>query len=379
MLLSRLITWFKGHNTFSIFLLEIVAVFIGISASLLLDEWRTERNALNELDTKLRDLHYERQLQVSNFQVQIDAAQLAMESAILLGLGDLEGIDDGALMNHARTACYTAPYQYSFERLELPEAGSVGLRRAARDVASVDLMINYLLREREEPFSGIRQLCSQIAHEADLLIDPFQRGWSFGSEVAITEELQVLNIVGGALDRPYVGQSHNREQASRLRDDDLRTLSRQLVAHQTVAARLATLVVDQSLYITHIIDQQIPGIVPRFEIVGIDGTATGLGWQAFIAMQRDSENPALWYTERTFVEGELKFRADDAWYVNWGLLASGNDESAGDYTFKGDPSEVFPTGTAILGGQNIPVSAGHYRLTFNTETLRYRFDSIDGD
>ena len=43
MLLSRLLGWFRTHNTTQVFLLEIVAIFIGITASLFIDDWRNRK------------------------------------------------------------------------------------------------------------------------------------------------------------------------------------------------------------------------------------------------------------------------------------------------------------------------------------------------
>jgi glycosidase len=56
----------------------------------------------------------------------------------------------------------------------------------------------------------------------------------------------------------------------------------------------------------------------------------------------------------TLTEGEVKFRADDAWTNNWG-------------------SSAFPSGTGANGGANIPVAPGVYDITFNDETGAYSF------
>ena len=52
--------------------------------------------------------------------------------------------------------------------------------------------------------------------------------------------------------------------------------------------------------------------------------------------------------------GGVKFRANNAWTINWG-------------------SSAFPSGTATLGGSNIACLAGTYDVTFNSTTGAYSF------
>jgi len=57
------------------------------------------------------------------------------------------------------------------------------------------------------------------------------------------------------------------------------------------------------------------------------------------------------------ITGGVKFRENQSWDVNWG-------------------STTFPTGTATLGGQNIPVPAGTYDIAFNRESGEYSFTAV---
>ncbi len=54
--------------------------------------------------------------------------------------------------------------------------------------------------------------------------------------------------------------------------------------------------------------------------------------------------------------GEVKFRLDDRWVKNWG-------------------STIFPTGTGVQGGANIPVTAGNYNITFDRISGTYSFQN----
>jgi hypothetical protein len=67
----------------------------------------------------------------------------------------------------------------------------------------------------------------------------------------------------------------------------------------------------------------------------------------------------LWKGTVTLTVGELKFRANNAWAINWG-------------------GGGFPSDTAVLNSpDNIAVpTAGDYLVSFNTNTLIYTFLAI---
>jgi len=93
----------------------------------------------------------------------------------------------------------------------------------------------------------------------------------------------------------------------------------------------------------------------EFTSIGIIGNATPLGWDTETSLQQDLNNSNIWSGVVSLSIGELKFRANNSWTINWG-------------------GDVFPSGTAILDGDNISVpSAGNYMISFNTETLLYNF------
>lgn len=86
--------------------------------------------------------------------------------------------------------------------------------------------------------------------------------------------------------------------------------------------------------------------------VGIIGSATPTGWDSDTDMTTTDN---ITYTiTMTFTTGEVKFRQDDAWAINWG-------------------ASTFPTGTGVQNGPNIPVPAGTYDVTFNRTSGNYSF------
>ncbi|HRZ73329.1 MAG TPA: hypothetical protein P5335_00200, partial [Flavobacterium sp.] len=58
-----------------------------------------------------------------------------------------------------------------------------------------------------------------------------------------------------------------------------------------------------------------------------------------------------------FIANEVKFRKDNSWEVNWG-------------------GTTFPSGEAVPGGSNIPLTSGFYNVTFNYSGLNYTFIQV---
>ncbi len=92
--------------------------------------------------------------------------------------------------------------------------------------------------------------------------------------------------------------------------------------------------------------------------VGIIGPATPIGdWDTDVDMVQDAVDTSIWTLQVTLNDGEIKFRANDGWDVNWG----NND---------GD----FPNGVGLQGEGNLTAFAGDYFITFNHTTGEYTFD-----
>jgi hypothetical protein len=95
----------------------------------------------------------------------------------------------------------------------------------------------------------------------------------------------------------------------------------------------------------------------KFEIynlpaVGIIGSATAKGWDADTDMNHIGNGVFELVIE--LKAGEAKFRADDAWTVNWG-------------------GDGFPSGVGTQDGPNIKVTAGTWRVRFEPGTGAYSF------
>jgi glycosidase len=96
----------------------------------------------------------------------------------------------------------------------------------------------------------------------------------------------------------------------------------------------------------------------EYATVGLIGSATSNGWDSSTAMTKDPADPHKWSLNITLTNGEAKFRANNSWDVNWG-------------------NNSFPAGTAFQNGQNIPVTAGQYLVTFNDVSREYYFQNLN--
>ena len=95
----------------------------------------------------------------------------------------------------------------------------------------------------------------------------------------------------------------------------------------------------------------------RYPSIGIIGSATPGGWDTDTNM--DDKGNGVFEITLDLVDGEAKFRANDSWDVNWG-------------------AKDFPSGIGLQGGDNIPVPAGRYKITFKPATGEYNFEADAG-
>lgn len=90
---------------------------------------------------------------------------------------------------------------------------------------------------------------------------------------------------------------------------------------------------------------------------GLVGSATPNGWGAPDVMLHYNSFADDWRTVITLTDGEAKFRFNEDWGLNYG--------------------DTGADGSLETGGDNIVVSAGHYLVIFNLNTLEYSFEEMD--
>ncbi len=95
--------------------------------------------------------------------------------------------------------------------------------------------------------------------------------------------------------------------------------------------------------------------------VGIIGSAAPGGWDVDVDMRladATKVDKSTWTITLYLAAGDVKFRAQDGWDVNWGAAA-------------------FPTGTGTQNGANISIpTAGYYKVVFNDATGAFTFTAL---
>ncbi len=100
------------------------------------------------------------------------------------------------------------------------------------------------------------------------------------------------------------------------------------------------------------------GLNAQVASIGLIGDATPGGWSNETPMTQLTDS--TWTLDVTLVTASCKFRANNSWDLSWGDTA-------------------FPKGIgSSMDGQNIPVFAGDYTVTFNSNSGAYYFD-VDSD
>lgn len=94
--------------------------------------------------------------------------------------------------------------------------------------------------------------------------------------------------------------------------------------------------------------------IKKYNLVGIIGTSTNGGVDTPTPMVAKADDEGVYILRSKLNDGQLQFVTDDD---RW---ASGD----------------FPSGTAEIDGGDIPVTAGDYKITFNTITGSYNFEAV---
>lgn len=98
--------------------------------------------------------------------------------------------------------------------------------------------------------------------------------------------------------------------------------------------------------------------IVSYATIGIIGDATPNGWDGPDSdMTQDPNDASIWRLRIVLTDGELQFRANNAWDMFW---------SSGE----------FPTGVGVFEGAPIPIEAGEYKITFNSITGAYSFEEL---
>lgn len=391
MLLSRLLTWFRRRLTLHVFLLEIAAIFIGISASLIVDDWRQEHETTERLNYLLEEIHFSLVLDRASNRAEYLLNAAAIESALVLAYEDTSAIDDDTLLRHFVLAS-PPPSQTTLPPGYGRVTGSALAMPFDRTLASIDGDF----RELEKAIATlnisaaqIRELVTQLLRATSRPADTRRVGLDGLSSAAAGQVSELFSLLSAS--EGYLRDLDDAASARHaLGDPAVHAILVELVSRRADAgvqliqtnARINSLIATIRSY--------APDIALPIEVVGIDGTATGLGWSdtdnaekvsLTIPLQRKSADPNVWSAIVDLVDGELKFRADDSWVLNWGVPREARNltGTGAQFDFGGNADDYFPSGVAEIRGINIPVRKGRYHVVFNSQTFAYRFDTVQTD
>jgi len=117
--------------------------------------------------------------------------------------------------------------------------------------------------------------------------------------------------------------------------------------------------IDIARYVSGVLENYEPGLKIIYEDVGIIGTSIN-GWDKSTPMVQTDKVSNIWELDLYLKKGEVKFRCNDSWNINWGSI-------------------FFPKGYGLLDSyNNIRVAkAGNYHIIFKPVTGEYEFIKQD--
>jgi len=368
----------KQFHTLHVFLLEIIAVFIGITASLVIDDWRENQQDQKILDHLLQATHYNALQDRAVLQQSIAGNSEALRSALLLAYGDTDAISDEELIRHFDLV------GWAFNDLELQP----GYQRLVN--TSLSIPFDHTMAELDRGFSLFGEYAKLINNlnaatvaqrrklraAAGLPVDP--RRWSSDladEEARMYDELTALLFSNDAYVANIDDAGAIRET---LRSETGRAILRDLVGLRYQFGAYFIQLSGWNEQVIRSIRNTNTDITLPISFMELSGGATPVDWSGGMRMQQDADDPNVWRLRVRLTEGQLKFRADGNFASNWGAPAHPENRAAPvGFEFGGDVSTVFPRGVGAFNGLNIPVRAGTYDVTFNSQSFEYSFERVD--
>lgn len=367
--------------------LEILAIFIGITASFWVEEWREERQDTEIFHRLLGEIYFN--LMMDQEAMVSVAAQnnLALTWASELVIREQPLPPAPELFHRLQTI-------FGFTGLILNTGGRERLTNTPLAIPVNDIQLAL-----DQSYNILEILADSTVNQGgDVVSLGNAHWWSRGiipcnDPLANTpsqpDRMVQLDLAGQAapLTRAVgtpadcLSDEFNQQAAvDAMASEDFRIALRQVI---NIRQRVAGTLMGTRLLADFLREQLVtfyPDIGLPVESVHILGSATEVEWkyQDAIALRRVGPND--WVGDVTLGEGAIKFLANREWIINWGgkppWVASG---VAGEGSFSAsnvDREAVFPAGRAHLNGMDIPVRPGRYRVHFNTQDFEYRFEPV---
>jgi len=373
-------------------LLEIAAIFIGITASFWVDEWREERQDTATFHRILGEIYYDVILDESAMTGLAAGSNQQLQYAANLALRDTVSAFPNEMTEQESEALFQALEGVFFSyNPSLTLGGYSRLTNTALHIPVNDVQLSLdnlygLLVDGHENYARLqaelRDLGTQHWYGTGVIPcrDPLD---GFPSEDERAEALDLVNQVAPAQqaihrDGECLSAPINHAVAVQaVKSETFKTALRRAIRIRRDGVAQLAWNRSMALSIRWALEGYLPDISLPIETLGILGSATPAEWNQPEAIEMQRLGPNDWVLDITLADGEVKFLASHEWTMNWGAprpwVATRGGYEAGQVSLE----DAFPSGTAWFNGLNIPVRAGHYRVRFNTQSGRYSFEPLD--
>ena len=376
-----------GASRFRALLLEVFAIFLGISASFAVEEWREGREDQENFERYLQAIYFDVLREEALARRFIARGTQAVAAIDALLNRDIEALPDPELLGYLGRV---------FTTWNLPRGdGSYRALLAAGIPLPFDDTMQALNAGYELNADARFQLETQIA-EHNGLVDQVRSQYSTVSnpEMGIRNKDRSVSA-GHRFDQFQYrgirklffrdGQFLPLNQSVRQVRAVLPTPEVRRVLNEELERTLRSM--DLTIALTHTshnirqaISQRLPEIRLAVHSLSVVGSATPTGWTEVqgLPLEREGADGDWWSGELELGDGMVKFVANGIWGTSWGAPIPWEvvDPLTDDRVYLGDPALVFPRGIAEFDGLNIPVAAGRYRVRFNIHTFEYAFDPL---
>jgi hypothetical protein len=366
-------------------LLEVFAIFLGISASFVVEEWRQDQQDLETFEHFLEAIYYdaEREQAVTK-RIVYQNNQVVGALNVLLGEG-AETLPDDELLGLLNVVLLPwgqlrgdASYQALLEAdLRLPRDDTM------QQIHDLYATRNLFFTIRERLIEDHSDALILTMGDWGLQVNAPLVSWDEAGQSLVTDLRLDHPMFAGVrkLLQDYGEDRFTRNSAERarrsLQEPASRQVLQQVLQRVVRSSDMAIAVMGTDQNIKAVVRERLPDIRLPVRSLGLVGSATRAGWvlprAEPLAPERGQSD--WWSAEMTLTVGMAKFVANENYGTSWGVDYSWEviDPLAHETFYLGDPDTVFPAGTGVLDGQNIPIRAGRYLVRFNTRTFEYQF------
>jgi hypothetical protein len=365
--------------------LEAAVIFLGITSSFWIEEWRQNREDLDTYHHLLEEIYYNAVIDEASVPIGIAANNLALKDALELTVLNSSDLDEDQLfgrLDHIFVG--SAWFVGSFNR-----AGYVRLSNTPLSIPFDEtlLTLDHLFASLDGLQSSFRSVGGQIGElgarywRAEGLISCSGAASNDGTTILMERpymaEIRTLMYPGGEC----ISEAENRARAAELLDGpDFQNALRQVIDLRQDIAWLLGLNQEALRDLKTVIENRLPDV--SLPVVSVEL----MSWP--IVMTEETERrtpmrqtgPHTWEVTAELTDGFIKFRANEDWAINWGAPFPDMIDSPG-FLWNSDRvriEDVFPSGPAAFNGMNLPVRAGTYLVTFNSQTFEYEFTELKG-